>query len=60
MSLFVFSVIIFSAILHAVWNAIVKGGSDTILTTLKVAGSGAAIGIVALPYLPPLAPAASP
>lgn len=60
MSLFVFSVIIFSAILHAVWNAIVKCGSDTLLTTVMVAGSGAAIGIVALPFLPPLAPAAWP
>ena len=60
MSLFVFCVILFSAALHAVWNAIVKGGSDTLLTTILVAASGAAVGIVCLPFLPPMAPAAWP
>jgi drug/metabolite transporter (DMT)-like permease len=60
MSLLVFGVILFSAALHAVWNAIVKGGSDTLLTTILVAASGAAIGLVTLPFLPPVAPAAWP
>jgi len=56
MSLAVFCVILFSAALHAVWNAIVKGGSDTLLTTVLVATSGALVGLVALPFLPPIAP----
>jgi drug/metabolite transporter (DMT)-like permease len=60
MSLLVFSVILFSAALHAVWNAIVKGGRDTLLTTILVAASGAAVGLVCLPFLPPIAPAAWP
>ena len=60
MSLLVFCVILFSASLHAVWNAIVKGGRNTLLTTILVAGSAAAVGIVALPFLPPIAAAAWP
>jgi drug/metabolite transporter (DMT)-like permease len=58
MSLLVFCVILFSAGLHAVWNAIVKGGSDTLLTTVLVAASGALVGLIALPFLPPIAPEA--
>lgn len=60
MSLLVFCVILFAAALHAVWNAIVKAGSDTLLTTVLVAASAAAVGLVSLPFLPPLAPAAWP
>lgn len=60
MSLLVFCVILFAAALHAVWNAIVKSGSDTLLTTVLVAASGAAIGIVALPFLPPVSAATWP
>ncbi len=60
MSLLVFCVILFSAALHAVWNAIVKGGTDTLLTTVLVAASAAAVGILSLPVLPPLAAAAWP
>ena len=58
MSLLVFCVILFSAALHAIWNAIVKGGSDTLLTTILVAASGALVGLIALPFLPPIAPEA--
>ena len=58
MSLLVFCVILFSAALHAIWNAIVKGGSDTLLTTVLVAASGALVGLIALPFLPPIAPEA--
>jgi drug/metabolite transporter (DMT)-like permease len=60
MSLLVFCVILFAAALHAVWNAIVKNASDTLLTTVLVAASGAAIGLATLPFLPPIAPAAWP
>ena len=60
MSLLVFCVILFSAALHAVWNAIVKSGRDTLLTTVLVAASAGAVGLACLPFLPPIAPAAWP
>lgn len=60
MSLLVFCVILFAAALHAVWNAIVKAGSDTLLTTILVASAGGVIGLLTLPFLPPVAPAAWP
>ncbi len=60
MSLFVFSVILVAAALHAVWNAIVKNGSDTLLTTVLVATAAATVGVVTLPFLPPVASAAWP
>lgn len=39
MSLFVFFVVLFAALLHAIWNAVVKGGADTLLTTILVTTS---------------------
>lgn len=55
MSLAVFGIVLVAAALHAVWNAIVKSGSDTLLTTILVSSVGALIGIVTLPFLPPVA-----
>lgn len=55
MSLTVFLIVLFAAALHAVWNAVVKGGSDTLLTTILVAFTGGLIGLCALPFLPPVA-----
>lgn len=43
------SVVLFAALLHACWNALVKAGPDKYLTTLLVA-CGA--GLVSLPLLP--------
>lgn len=60
MSLTVFLIVMLAAALHAVWNAIVKGGGDTLLTTVLVAASAALAALVALPFLPPVAPAAWP
>jgi drug/metabolite transporter (DMT)-like permease len=60
MTFAVFGIVLFAAALHAVWNAIVKGGSDTLLTTILVATTGALVGIVTLPFLPPVAPVAWP
>jgi drug/metabolite transporter (DMT)-like permease len=45
----VVSVVLFAALLHATWNALVKAGPDKYLTTLLVA-CGA--GLVSLPLLP--------
>jgi len=60
MSLFVFGIILFSAALHATWNAVVKGGDDKLQSMILVAAFGAIPGIVLLPFLPPMAPAAWP
>src|SRR5579872_4945544 len=60
MSLPVFALVLVAAVLHASWNAIVKAGSDTLLTTVLVAGFGGLVGLLALPFLPPVAGAAWP
>jgi len=52
MSFAVFSIILLAAALHATWNAIVKGGADTLMTTALVVGSAALIAISCLPFLP--------
>ena len=52
MSLDVFAVVLLAALLHASWNAIVKGASDKLLTTVLVAAGSAVIAIAALPFLP--------
>ena len=52
MTITVFGIVLFAAALHATWNALVKGGDDKILTTILVAGSGAFIAILFLPFLP--------
>jgi drug/metabolite transporter (DMT)-like permease len=60
LSLLVFGLILFSAALHATWNAVVKGGDDKLQSMILVAAFGAIPGIVLLPFLPPIAPAAWP
>ena len=55
-SLSFFCIVLFAAPLHASWNAIVKRGTDTLLTTILVTGSAAVIAAIGLPFLP--APAA--
>ena len=48
----VFVIVIVAAALHAGWNAIVKGGGDTLLTTVLVTGAAALFAVVSLPFLP--------
>ena len=60
MSAAVFSVILFAALLHATWNAIVKQSSDTFLTAVLFGLSAAVVSAVALPFLPQPAPASWP
>ncbi|MGB3123493.1 MAG: EamA family transporter [Pseudomonas sp.] len=52
MSVDVFAIILFGALLHATWNAVVKGGVDTLLTTCMIAASASLIALVAVPFLP--------
>lgn len=60
METLVILVVLGSAMLHAVWNAIIKGGADKLVeTSMKAAGGGIAVlGI--LPFLPPLPPGCLP
>jgi drug/metabolite transporter (DMT)-like permease len=55
-SSFVVCVVLFGALLHASWNALVKSRPDTFLVTVLVAGGGGLLSAIALPFLP--APAA--
>jgi|SRR5580704_7513281 drug/metabolite transporter (DMT)-like permease len=56
MQLFVVAVVLFSAVIHASWNALLKTGSDTLLTTALITTSAACLAAAVLPFLP--APAA--
>jgi len=53
MGISVFAIVLVAAALHASWNAIVKGGGDTLLTTVLVTGAAALFAVVSLPLLPP-------
>lgn len=60
MSLTVFLWILLAAACHATWNAIVKGGTDTLLTTVLIAASAMLMGTAVLPFLPAPAQASWP
>ncbi|MDX5516382.1 MULTISPECIES: DMT family transporter [Stenotrophomonas] len=60
MSLSIFCIVLFAALLHASWNAIVKRGTDKLMTTLLVTGSAAVIAAIGLPFLPVPAPQSWP
>lgn len=51
MSVAVFATVLVAAILHATWNAIVKRGGSTLLTTVLVTASAALIAAAGLPFL---------
>jgi len=56
----VFAIVLLAAALHASWNAIVKQGGDTLLTTVLVTTSAALIAVAGLPFLPRPLPASWP
>ncbi len=56
----VFSIVMVAAALHATWNAIVKAGHDSALTTAMVTGSAALIATMMLPFVPAPARASWP
>lgn len=55
-----FNIVLLAALVHAGWNAIVKGSGDKLLTTVLITLSAAGASALALPFLPPPAPAAWP
>ena len=60
MSGFVVAVVLFAALLHASWNAIVKSGKDTFLSTVLVSVGAALISLAVLPFVDAPAPASWP
>lgn len=52
MTLSVFSILLFAALLHASWNAIVKASSEKLYSAISVSGSAALIALVMLPFSP--------
>ena len=49
--------VLLAAVMHAGWNAVVKSSRDRVLTMAVVAGLGAVVGGILLPFIPPPAPA---
>jgi drug/metabolite transporter (DMT)-like permease len=51
MSLTVFAIVMFAALLHASWNAIVKSAPDKLLTTIMVTTAAAILAAALIPLL---------
>ncbi len=60
MSLDVIALVLFGALLHATWNAIIKAGTDKSLDAALVSVGGAVAALPLLPFLPLPASAAWP
>jgi drug/metabolite transporter (DMT)-like permease len=56
----VLAVVLLGALMHATWNAIVKGAGDTLLSTVLVAAMAGLIAAAALPFLDQPDPASWP
>lgn len=52
MEAFVIFVVLGSSVLHAAWNAIIKGGSDKLIETAMRAGGSGLLGLAMVPFLP--------
>ncbi|EHM50136.1 putative membrane protein [Yokenella regensburgei ATCC 43003] len=52
MTLTLFAILLFAALLHASWNAIVKAGNDKLYAAVSVSGSAAVMALLALPFSP--------
>ncbi|ARB25817.1 EamA family transporter [Pseudomonas tolaasii] len=60
MSLDIFAIILLGALLHATWNAVVKGGGDKLLTTCMITSVAALIALAVIPFLERPAPQSWP
>ncbi len=59
-SLNVFLLVLFAALLHASWNAIIKSSADTLLDTVALTIAAAVLSALVLPFIPAPAPAGWP
>lgn len=57
MALDVMLAVLFAALLHAAWNALVKASNDKVSDSMRVVVGAAALAGLALPFLPAPAPA---
>ena len=53
-------IVLLAAVLHAVWNAIVKTGEDRMLTLTLVIGAGSIMAAFVVPFIEPPAPESWP
>ena len=60
MSLGFAGIVLLAAVLHAIWNAIVKTGEDRMLTLTLVIGAGSVMAAMMLPFIEPPAPESWP
>lgn len=60
MSGFVMTAVLFAALMHASWNAIVKSSPDKYLDTVMVTAGAALVSAATLPFLPAPAPGSWP
>jgi drug/metabolite transporter (DMT)-like permease len=60
MQLFVVGIVLFAACIHAAWNALIKTGEDTVLTTATVTTAASCYAGLCLPFLPSPAPQSWP
>ena len=52
MSLTVILLVLFGALLHATWNALIKAGTDKALDASLISAGGAIAALPFLPFLP--------
>ena len=52
MSLEVMLIVLFAALLHAAWNALLKSGGDKLLDAVMLCAGGGVIALLSLPFLP--------
>ncbi len=57
---FIVSLVLFAAVLHACWNALVKIGGDRLMTTAMIALLSGVVALPLLPFVAPPAPASWP
>ena len=50
MTSFVFTAVLFAALCHAGWNALIKGGLDPLATTTLITVGAAAVSLIVLPF----------
>jgi drug/metabolite transporter (DMT)-like permease len=48
---FLYGLVIFSAVAHAIWNSLVKSADDRILTMVTIRFTGLVLGLSALPFV---------
>jgi drug/metabolite transporter (DMT)-like permease len=56
----VIAAVLFAALMHATWNALLKSRGDTFLATVLVAAGGGLVGSLALPFVAAPSPASWP